>query len=263
MLDLNVEGQIGARQLRVRLQANGKPVALIGPNGAGKTSLLLMVLGVIQPSSGRIALGERVLFDSVQGATIPPEERGVGYLPQSYALFPHMTVRENVVFGIACRRPRLSRGERREHALRLLNELGIAELTERMPDSLSGGEKQRVALARALAAEPHVLLLDEPLAALDSTIRRRTRGFLAAYLRALGLPAIVVTHDPEDVRALGSRVLVLEEGQVVQQGTVEELSLAPATRFVNDFFATVRDTPTDQSMGFSGVVPSPGYRHVE
>ena len=236
MLDLRVTGRAGTLSLDVTLRTNGAPLVVIGPNGSGKTTLLLHVLGEREPTGGRIVLNERVLYDPAESTALAPQERGVGYLPQSYALFPQMTALDNVAFGIPRNGAGTKRRDRRERARSLLADLAVEHLAGRRPAALSGGEKQRVALARALAPEPSALLLDEPLAALDTTVRRKTRDFLARYLERAALPAVVVTHDPQDVRALAGHVLVLEEGKVVQEGSVEELTRKPATAFVRDFF---------------------------
>jgi ABC-type sulfate/molybdate transport systems ATPase subunit len=174
----------------------------------------------VRPARGRIALGERVWFDAACGRDLPPEEREVGYLFQDYALFPHMTVEANVAFG----------GRRR--APELLRRLGIAHLARARPGALSGGERQRVALARALARDPRVLLLDEPTAALDAQTRLAVRAELAAILRELALPALVVTHDFEEAGTLAHRVGVIVDGRIRQLGTPAELIAAPADPFV-------------------------------
>jgi ABC-type sulfate/molybdate transport systems ATPase subunit len=198
-------------------------VALVGPSGAGKTTVLRAIAGAVRPAEGRISLGERVLLDRARRIDLPPEARRVGYVFQEYALFPHMTVRRNVAFGGA------------ERADELLGRLGIAHLAGARPPEISGGERQRVALARALAAAPQVLLLDEPLSALDAHTRDRVRGELRALLRELGLPALLVTHDFEDAAALADRVGVVVAGRVLQAGRPRELIDAPADAFVASF----------------------------
>jgi len=195
-------------------------VALVGPSGAGKSTVLRAVAGLVRPRSGRIALGQAAWFDAQRGVDVPPEERSVGYLFQEYALFPHMTVERNVAFG--SRRPV---GE-------LLARFGIAHLARARPAALSGGERQRVALARALARDPRVLLLDEPTAALDAETRLAVRGELAAILRELALPTLVVTHDFEEAGTLARQVGVMVGGQIRQFGTPAELIAAPADPFV-------------------------------
>jgi molybdate transport system ATP-binding protein len=235
MLEVDLHGQVGTLEVRAKLVADGHPLVLAGPNGSGKTSLLLMLLGVVRPRSGRVVLAGRTLFDSGGSIDLPPEDRGIGYVPQDYALFPHMTVQENVGFAIGCRDPAMSRRARREEATALLEELDIGRLAPRSPATLSGGERQRVALARALATRPRALLLDEPMGALDAGARRQVRSFLGSYLAKLGLPALVVTHDPADAAALGERIAVLEAGRVVQTADLSELRRRPATPFVAEF----------------------------
>lgn len=236
-LTARIEARVGALSLDVELDTAPGTLVVIGPNGAGKTSLLSLLLGVVPPARGRIAVGGRTLLDTDAGVEVPPESRRLGYLPQDYALFPHQSARQNVEFSLECSAPELDRAARRERASSLLAELGLAALADRRPSTLSGGEKQRVALARALAADPRALLFDEPLAALDVHSRGEVRSFLARYLARVALPTVVVTHDPRDARELGDRVLVLEGGKVTQSGTWAELRARPASRFVASFVA--------------------------
>ncbi len=230
-LAVDIEGQVGSLDLRVRFETSDKPLILVGPNGAGKTSVLLMVLGALRPRRGIIELDGEALFDAARAIDRAPEERGLGYVPQDYGLFPHMTALGNVLFGLECRR-RLRRAERRERALALLEALEVGHLADRLPRALSGGEGQRVALARALASEPRALLLDEPLAALDASVRRQLREFLPSRLAVLKLPAIVVTHDPADAAAFGEDIAVIEAGRLIQRGSLSDLRARPATPFV-------------------------------
>jgi len=230
-LAFDVAGAVGSFDIEARLETGEQPLVLVGPNGAGKTTLLLMLLGAIRPRRGRIALDGDVVFDSTQAIDVPTEDRGLGYVPQDYGLFPHMNVLANVTFAVACR-SRVPAAQRRGRALELLGELEVAHLASRLPSSLSGGERQRVALARAMASEPRALLLDEPLAALDAAVRRQLREFLPSRLASLRLPAIVVTHDPADAAAFGDDIAVMEAGRVVQRGTFVELRARPASAFV-------------------------------
>lgn len=226
-LDVALEGTVGALGVRVAFHAQDRPIVLMGPNGAGKTSALLMVAGGLRPSRGRVSLDDQPVFDDAAGIDLPIERRAIGYLPQRYALFPHLDVLGNVAYGIAG--PRAERRDRAREALAALEADGLAA---RRPAELSGGEAQRVALARALAARPRALLLDEPLAALDPSVRRDMRRFLAQRLRAWSLPTVVVTHDRADAESLDGEVLVLEAGAIVQRGRWSELAEAPATPFV-------------------------------
>ena len=235
----NVEIQVraGAFHLDARIEGDRAPVVVIGPNGSGKTTLLRVIVGAYRPHAGRIHLGDRLLFDSEAGICLAPEERRIGYVPQGYGLFPHISVLDNVAFGLAGGPRRIPRSERRRTAAEILAEMECDHLARRYPATLSGGEKQRVALARALLPAPEMLLLDEPLAAMDVAARRGLRAYLARRLARRGRPAIVVTHDVRDVHALGSPVVVaLEAGGVVQSGSPATLAAGPATAFVAEFF---------------------------
>ncbi|WP_437637239.1 ABC transporter ATP-binding protein [Sorangium sp. So ce854] len=245
-LRARVAARIGRLRLDVEIDTAGGTLVLVGPNGSGKTSLLSLLLGVLPVERGRVEVGGAVLLDTEAGVDVPVEERGIGYVPQDYALFPHLSVRENVAFAVtsaASRRGSVGRADSVDRAERvdaMLNELGIAALARRRTQALSGGEQQRVALARALSVSPRALLLDEPLAALDVHSRREVRAFLAGYLRALALPTIVVTHDAADARQLGRRVAVMEAGRVTQAGTWDELAARPGSRFVEELVASER-----------------------
>lgn len=232
--------RLGTLELDVDLAGGELPLALVGPNGSGKTTLLRTLAGAYRPDEGIIEIGGRCVFDTERGIDLPPEERHVGYVPQGYGLFPHLDVVDNVAFAWRGRSPHLSRAERRHVARALLERMGSAHLAGRSVDALSGGEQQRVALARALAAEPALVLLDEPLAALDARSKRSMRRFLAAHLGEQRRPSIVVSHDARDVAALGGDVCVLEGGRVVQHGRVEDLARCPATEFVEAFFEDQR-----------------------
>jgi len=201
-----------------------RTVALVGPSGAGKTSVLRAIAGLVEPSRGRVLLdGERWL-DTERRVSLPPERRRVGLVFQDYALFPHLSVRGNVAFG--------SRGRPVDE---LLERFRIRHLAATQPAELSGGERQRVALARALAREPAVLLLDEPLAALDAHTKSEVRHELAELLRELALPTLLVTHDYEDAAALADEVGVLVEGRLRQLGPPAELVARPRDAFVASF----------------------------
>ena len=236
--EVRVRTRLGALELDVELEGDDVPTVLIGPNGAGKTTLLRIIAGARSPDDGQIRIGRRTLVDTEQKLEVDPEERGVGYVPQGYGLFPHLRVVDNVAFGLSTGARRVPLPERRRAATELLTELGCAHLSNRVPRNLSGGEQQRVALARALIVEPHLLLLDEPLANLDPSSRRRLRAFLADHLAAREKPAIVVTHNARDAAALGTNFVVLEAGKIVQRGTPAELRAHPASEFVAEFFET-------------------------
>ncbi len=234
---VHVQASAGGFHLDARVEGEAAPVVIIGPNGSGKTTLLRVIAGAYRPRSGRIRLGDHIVFDSEAGVSVAPEQRRIGYVPQGYGLFPHLTVLDNVAFGLAGGPHRRPRPERRRIAAGLLADVKCAQLAPRYPATLSGGEKQRVALARALLPAPEMLLLDEPLAALDVTARRGLRAYLARHLAQRTRPAIVVTHDPRDVLALGAPlVYALEEGRVVQTGPPRHLAADPATGFIAEFF---------------------------
>jgi len=224
-VEVQIAGRAGTFEYRVELHLDA-PGALVlaGPNGAGKSTALKAILGALRPERGRISIGGVPVFDSASALDVPMELRAIGYVPQAYALFPHLTALENAGFG-------LPRPDRARRALLMLERLGVAELKDRLPGSLSGGERQRVALARALAPEPRLLLLDEPLAALDVTTRRQVRAFLAERLRSLEIPSIVVTHDVEDARTLGDRIAILERGSVVDSGDLASVLQRRTTPF--------------------------------
>jgi len=229
---VSVQLALGALDLRVDLEGEDGPLALMGPNGSGKTTLLRAIAGAVPAAHAEVSVGSRVLESTSRGVRRPIEERRIGYVPQGYGLFPHLSAAANIAFGLTTGRRGLSRHEALERATALLTELGCGPLADRRVDQLSGGERQRVALARALVLEPELLLLDEPLAALDPTNRRRVRGFLADHLRSFGRPSLVVTHDPKDVEALGGRLAIMDAGRVVQQGTLAEIRSSPATEMV-------------------------------
>ena len=219
-LDLAIISGLRTFELDVELSIGGETVALVGPSGAGKTTVLRAIAGLRRPDRGRIALGNRAWFDATAGVDLPPERRSVGLVFQEYALFPHLTVRANVAFGGAAR------------VDELLERFGIARLAGEKPATLSGGERQRVALARALARDPSVLLLDEPLSALDAHTRAAVRAQLQDLLGELALPALIVTHDFGDAAALADRIGVVIDGRMRQLGTAAELVERPADAFV-------------------------------
>jgi molybdate transport system ATP-binding protein len=236
-LGFRIGGRVGKLELELALDVSPGTVVVIGPNGAGKTSLLSFLLGVLRPATGRIAIGKRLLFDANTRVDEPLERRGLGYVPQDFALFPHLDVRRNVAFALESQSPELGRKARAQRVESVLADLGLLQLASRDTRTLSGGEKQRVALARVLATEPGALLLDEPLAALDLTSRREVRAFLAAYLAKLALPTLLVSHDPRDAEELGSSIVVLERGRITQRGSWSELRAMPASPFVREFTA--------------------------
>ena len=240
-------------ELQVEFIAAPGFTILFGPSGAGKTTLLDCVAGLEKPDTGRIAVGERVLFNANSGANsavdLAVAGRRVGYVLQDLALFPHLTVEQNTEYGLA-HLPRAAREQRTENMLR---EFGIDALRRRRPDEISGGERQRAALARSLVTDPCVLLLDEPLAALDPATKARILADLRRWNQAHRIPILYVTHSREEVMALGERVLVMDEGRIVAQGTPHEVLRAPLREtiaqlagFENIFDATVESVHEDR-----------------
>ena len=231
-----VQAHVGDFALDVEVSGDATPTVLIGPNGSGKTTLLATLAGAQRPTSGTIVLGERTLLDVEANIDLPPRARNVGFVPQGYGLFPHLRVLDNVAFGLSTRARRRPADERNERAREALVELGCGELADRFPSELSGGEQQRVALARALVVDPDLLLLDEPLAAVDAERRRTLRKILATRIAARRRPCLLATHDVRDLLALEAHVYVLERGKIVQHGTADELRQDPATAFTAEFF---------------------------
>jgi molybdate transport system ATP-binding protein len=223
-LELDIACRLRSYELDVRLSVGAETVALVGPSGAGKSTVLRAIAGLRAPDRGRIALGSAVWFDAAAKVDRPPEARSVGLVFQEYALFPHMTVRRNVAFGAGA-----------TGVDALLERLGIGHLADERPGHLSGGERQRVALARALAREPGVLLLDEPLSALDAHTRAGVRAHLQDVLARIGLPTLLVTHDFRDATALADRVGVIVDGRLRQVAPVAELLRHPRDAFVARF----------------------------
>jgi molybdate transport system ATP-binding protein len=222
---------------------------LFGASGAGKTTLLDCIAGLIEPDSGRIAIGDRTLFDASGRIHLPVEKRNIGYVFQDLALFPHLTVEENVDYGLS----HLPRAERNQRTAAILAAFRIPDLTHRRPREISGGERQRVALARALVTDPVVLLLDEPLAALDAATKARIIGDLRAWNEAHRIPILYVTHSREEVFALGESALVLDRGRILAQGTPHEVLSAPSQEavahlagFENILDATVESLHADR-----------------
>lgn len=198
---------------------------LFGPSGSGKTTVLRCLAGLERPDRGHIRCGTDTWFDAGQGICLPPQRRNLGYLSQDYALFPHLTVARNIAYGLGGQ----PGNEQRQRTQELLELLGLASLQGRYPGQLSGGEQQRVALARALARKPRLLLLDEPLSALDAPTREQLRRDLRHWLAATGAPSTLVTHDRTEALALGDAVVVMNEGHVCQQGPVDEVFSRPSS----------------------------------
>jgi molybdate transport system ATP-binding protein len=229
--------------LEAELEADAGITILFGPSGSGKSTLLNCIAGFIAPDAGRIALDSQVLFDSASGVNIPTRKRSVGYLFQSLALFPHLTVEQNVQYGLV----KMPAAIRHQRTAKILKDFRIPHLLARKPNDISGGESQRVALARSLVTDPVVLLLDEPLTALDSATKSEIIDDLRAWNADHGIPILYVTHAVKEAHALGERVVVLDRGRIIAQGSPQEVLTAPRQELVanlagfeNIFDATVQ-----------------------
>jgi molybdate transport system ATP-binding protein len=228
VLSVSLTKRLPGFTLDVAWEATDMVTGLFGPSGSGKTLTLDCLAGLARPDAGRVVLRDRVLFDAATGVDVPTRSRRLGYVFQGYALFPHLSVADNVGYGLRD----LPRDERRRRVADVVARLGLAGLERRRPGELSGGERQRVALGRALAPEPALLLLDEPFSALDLPRRRLLRDDLARVLREWGTAAVVVTHDFTEAYRLADRIVVYEAGRVVQAAPRAELLWQPASEAV-------------------------------
>lgn len=236
-LTADIRAHRGALDLDVALHAGaGEVVAVLGPNGAGKSTLLHCLAGLLRIDAGRITLGDRVLDDPRTATFVPADERGIGMVPQGGLLFPHLDAVDNIGFGLRARGR--CRRESRDVAREWLDRLGLASRGGAKPHELSGGQAQLVALARALAPEPALLLLDEPLGALDAATRSATRRELGLHLAGYPGATVLVTHDPIDALILASSVVVVEAGAVTQSGPIAEVTAQPRSRYVADLVGT-------------------------
>ena len=216
--------------------AQGEVVSLLGPSGSGKTTLLRAVAGLEAPHRGTIRIEDRPVFDPATGLELPAEKRNLGLVFQSYALWPHRTVFDNVAYGLKLRK--VAGGEIRTRVDSALANLGLGHLGDRLPHQLSGGQQQRVAIARALVYNPPVILMDEPLSNLDAKLREEARAWLRELILKMRLSALVVTHDQNEAMAMSDRILLLNNGVIEQQGTPQELYGQPQTLFVADFMGS-------------------------
>jgi iron(III) transport system ATP-binding protein len=219
----------------------GEVVALLGPSGSGKTTLLRAVAGLESPKAGTIAIGERIVFDGARGLEMPAEQRSLGLVFQSYALWPHKTVADNVGYGLKLRK--VPGAEIAKRVKEVLAQLGLGHLGERFPHQLSGGQQQRVAIARALVYNPPVILLDEPLSNLDAKLREEARAFLRELIVRLGLSALMVTHDQAEAMAISDRILLLNNGKIEQQGAPQSMYEEPQTLFTAEFMGSNNRLP--------------------
>ena len=225
MIQIDVTHRLGNFRLAPKLQAGPGITVLFGQSGAGKTLTLEAIAGLLTPSSGRIAIHDRPVFDAISGLNVPPYDRRLGYVVQSYGLFPHLTVAQNVAYGVFD----LPRPERDRRATSLLRTLGIHDLADRRPAEISGGQAQRTALARALVRRPQALLLDEPFAALDEGVSLTLRRELRRLVRDLDLPVLMVTHDLTEASHIGDRIAVMDAGQILQVGDRTDVLHHPRT----------------------------------
>ncbi|EKL0981903.1 ABC transporter ATP-binding protein [Klebsiella aerogenes] len=214
----------------------GEVVSLLGPSGSGKTTLLRAVAGLEKPTAGRITIGNNVVYDGSPRSEIPAEERNLGLVFQSYALWPHKTVFDNVAYPLKLRK--VASGEIKQRVQSVLEQLGLGHLGNRHPHQLSGGQQQRVAIGRALVYNPPVILLDEPLSNLDAKLREEARVFLRELIIKLSLSALMVTHDQNEAMAISDRILLLNNGVIEQQGTPQEMYGNPATLFAAEFMGS-------------------------
>ena len=239
----------------------GEVVSLLGPSGSGKTTLLRAVAGLEKPTSGTIAIGKTRVYDGNPRSEIPAEERNLGLVFQSYALWPHKTVFENVAYPLRLRK--VAAAEIKQRVQSVLDQLGLGNLGNRHPHQLSGGQQQRVAIGRALVYNPPVILLDEPLSNLDAKLREEARVFLRELIVKLGLSALMVTHDQNEAMAISDRILLLNNGVIEQQGTPQEMYGSPRTLFAAEFMGSnnrLHGTVTDLDNGRARIEGARGAR---
>jgi len=234
VLRAEIRKRLDGFELDVTFEADEGRVVLFGPSGAGKSLTLQAITGVMRPDAGRVEVNGRLLFDSASGVNVPPQKRRLGYVPQSYALFPHLRVEENVSYGVQ----ELDADRRRALVREMVELVGLQGLERRRPRELSGGQQQRVALARALASRPELLVLDEPFSSIDTGLRGTLRRELLDLQARSGVTSLVVTHDLEDAFFLGRRIVVIDRGRVLQVGSREDVFYRPATHRVAEFVGT-------------------------
>jgi iron(III) transport system ATP-binding protein len=227
--------------------APGEFICLLGPSGCGKTTLLRCIAGLEHPDDGRISIGNRLVVDAAQKVFVSPEQRQLGMVFQHYALWPHMTVGDNI--GYPLRKRGVARAQRDEKIRQIMKVVGLPDVLDRRPSQLSGGQQQRVALARALVYEPPVLLLDEPLSNLDATLRTQLRRELRHLHERLGMTTILVTHDQEEASAVADSIAVMHHGRIIQRGSTSDVFRRPRTRFVAEF------------VGFDNFIPGRVVEH--
>jgi len=238
----------------------GEVVSLLGPSGSGKTTLLRAVGGLESPHKGKISIGEKVVFDGEKNLEVPAEDRNLGLVFQSYALWPHKTVADNVAFGLKLRK--VSSADIATRVQKALDELSLGHLAQRYPHQLSGGQQQRVAIARALVYNPPVILMDEPLSNLDAKLREEARAWLRELIVEMQLSALVVTHDQAESMAMSDRILLLNNGVIEQQGTPQQMYDNPQTLFTADFMGSNNRLPGKVSQMQDGraLLEGPGWK---
>src|SRR5689334_17897339 len=236
----------------------GKLFTLLGPSGCGKTTTLRSIAGLERPQAGEITVADEVIYSAARRIFVPPNQRGLGMVFQSYAIWPHMTVYENAAFPLRVQRRRFSRREIDERVTRVLATVDLAEMAQREATKLSGGQQQRLALARALVMEPRLLLLDEPLSNLDAKLRERMRFELKRLQRELGITTVYVTHDQSEALALSHQIAVMNRGRIEQIGAPREIYERPVNQFVADFIGTTNFLDAT----VSGTDGAPGFYRV-
>lgn len=239
MLEVAIQKRLDGFLLDTAFTTDHGFVVLFGPSGSGKSLTLQAIAGAIQPDRGRIVVDHAPFYDSTRHILLPPQTRRIGYVPQHYALFPHLTVEKNIAFGLSVN-PQVKPQQRINELLDIFSLQGLAR---RYPRELSGGQQQRVALARALAIQPRLLLLDEPFAALDAPLRASLRQELLHLQARLGLKIVLVSHDHADAFALGQQIIVYNGGRVIQQGARDDIFFRPATRHVAELVGTENILP--------------------
>ncbi|MFH2093988.1 MAG: ATP-binding cassette domain-containing protein [Pseudomonadota bacterium] len=228
-LYVNLKKKINGFSLDIEWEIGNESAVLFGFSGAGKSLTLQSIAGLIKPDSGIIRLDDTLYFDSLSRTDLPPQKRQFGYVFQDLALFPHMTVLQNILYGA----PLLSGKEKLDRAGDLIRSFRLTGLEKRFPSEISGGQKQRVAFARALIRRPRVLLLDEPFSALDRPLRVEMRNFLKEVKETFNIPAILVTHDFEEATAVSDQMIIYEHGRIAQNGSPAQLKIAPANGYVS------------------------------
>lgn len=224
-LSVDLEIALDDFMLKAQFEAGEDRLVLFGPSGAGKSTILKALAGLFEAQRGKIKLNERTLYDSMHGISLPPQSRRIGYVPQQYALFPHLTIAQNIAYGI----PAELRPIRRAIIERWVRLMRLENQAYRKPPEVSGGQQQRAALARAMASEPELLLMDEPFAALDQVLRSHLREEIRRISEQFKIPIIIVTHDPVEAYSIGDRVVILHDGRILQVGKREDVFRSPST----------------------------------